>query len=59
MNNHTNKFNEFMVGNIDNNYNLIDNNRKLYCGIKENGQITSYYDNSKNFGKVAPFILKN
>lgn len=48
-----------MVGNIDNNYNLIDNNRKLYCGIKENGQITSYYDNSKNFGKVAPFILKN
>ncbi|WP_195971250.1 hypothetical protein [Clostridium thermobutyricum] len=59
MNNHPNKFNELMVGNIGNNYNLIDNDRLLYCGIKENGQITSYYDNSKNFGKVAPFILKN
>lgn len=54
----TNKFNEFTVGNIDEKLELVDNKNSMYCGIKPDGEITSYSNYGNNSAKKEPFILK-
>ncbi|MGL4849343.1 MAG: hypothetical protein ACRC28_10550 [Clostridium sp.] len=58
MNNQENKFNEFSVGNINEKFEIVDNKNSMYCGIKSNGEITSYSSYGNNTGKEELFILK-
>lgn len=54
----TNKFNEFNVGNINGKFELVNNKNSMYCGIKPDGEITSYSNYGNNSAKKEPFILK-
>lgn len=56
--NHSNKFNEFNVGNINDKFELVDNKNSMYCGIKSDGEITAYSNYGNNSAKKEPFILK-
>ncbi|WP_080024024.1 hypothetical protein [Clostridium thermobutyricum] len=56
--NHSNKNNEFNVGNVNSHCNLVDNYNLIYCGIKKDGTITAYSANEDNSGKPRSFILK-
>ncbi|WP_297634515.1 hypothetical protein [uncultured Clostridium sp.] len=54
----TNKFNEFNIGNINEKFELVNNKNSMYCGIKPDGEITSYSNYGNNSAKKEPFILK-
>lgn len=58
MTNHSNKNNEFNVGNVNSHCNLVNNDNLIYCGIKKDGTITAYSANGDNSGKPRSFILK-
>ncbi|MGV3025758.1 hypothetical protein ACED96_08555 [Clostridium thermobutyricum] len=58
MTKHSNKNNEFNVGNVNSHCNLVDNDNLIYFGIKKDGTITEYSANGDNYEKPRSFILK-